>query len=92
MKAEDPNRDELLNCFVDGELSPRQRTEIKRLAANDPEIAGKIKQIETVRNLLRSLPREDPPGEVAENVRVLLERQMHDEEEDTDVQTEIASR
>jgi hypothetical protein len=75
MKAQDSNRDELFNSFVDGELSPRQRTEVKRLAAHDQDVAGRIRQIENVRNLLRSLPREDPPDEIADNVRRLLERQ-----------------
>jgi len=75
MKAQDSNRDELLNSFVDGELSPRQRTEVKRLAAHDQDVAGRIRQIENVRNLLRSLPREEPPNEIADNVRLLLERQ-----------------
>ncbi len=75
MKEQDSNRDELLNSFVDGELSPRQRTEVKRLAVHDESIAGRIRQIENVRNLLRSLPREDPPEDIADNLRLLLERQ-----------------
>ena len=75
MNEQDSNRDELLNSFVDGELSPRQRTEVKRLAVHDQSIAERIRRIENVRNLLRSLPREDPPEEIADNVRLLLERQ-----------------
>lgn len=74
MKSQNPNCDEIINSFVDGELSPRQRTEIKRLAAHDRDVAGRIRQIKNCRNLLRSLPREDPPLEITENVRVLLER------------------
>ncbi|MFC1762429.1 anti-sigma factor family protein [Planctomycetota bacterium] len=73
MKAH-ANNEELFNSYVDGELSPRERTEVKRLAANDPAVYRQLRQLRNTRIMLRSLPREEPPAEIAENILALLER------------------
>ena len=37
--------DELLSCYVDGELSERGRTEVKRLIQHDESVAAKLLRI-----------------------------------------------
>lgn len=66
--------DELLNSFIDGELSERQKTEVQRLVAHDPEIAKRFQQLQKCRMLVASLPYEQAPVDMAEKVKATLER------------------
>lgn len=65
---------ELLNSFIDGELSERQKTEVQRLIAHDPEIAKCFQQLQKCRMLVASLPYEHAPVDMAEKVKAALER------------------
>jgi len=65
---------ELLNSFIDGELSERQKTEVQRLIAHDPKIARRLQQLQKCRLLVASLPYEQAPIDMAEQVRIALER------------------
>jgi hypothetical protein len=69
-----PNLDELLSSFIDGELSPRQRTEVQRMAAHDPAVARRLRQLQNCRTLVCSLPPAEAPGELLEQIRQSLER------------------
>ena len=80
MKA-DPKIDELLCSFVDGELPPRQQTEIQRLAARDPEISRRLRQLQNCRALVSALPRSEAPGELFEQIKVAVERKTLLEEQ-----------
>jgi negative regulator of sigma E activity len=72
MKSE--NIDELLNGFVDGELSPRQLTEVQRLIAHDMRILERLQQLQKGRILLNSLPVEQAPADMPDRVRTALEK------------------
>lgn len=65
---------ELLNSFIDGELSERQKTEVQRLIAHDPGIAKRFQQLQKCRLLVASLPYEQAPADMAEKVKAALER------------------
>ncbi len=69
-----PNLDELLSSFMDGELSPRQRTEVQRMAAHDPAVARRLRQLQNCRTLFCALPPAEAPGEMLEQIRQSLER------------------
>jgi hypothetical protein len=69
-----PNLDELLSSFMDGELSPRQRTEVQRMAAHDPAVARRLRQLENCRTVFCSLPPAEAPGDMLEQIRQSLER------------------
>jgi len=71
-----PKIDELLSGFIDGELTERQCTEVKRLVAHDRTIAKRLQQLEKTKNLLASLPRQHAPTELLGDVKNLLERRM----------------
>lgn len=72
MKSE--NIDELLNGFIDGELSPRQLTEVQRLIAHDMRILERLQQLQKGRMLLNSLPVEQAPADMPDRVRTALEK------------------
>jgi len=67
--------DELLCSFIDGELPLRQQTEVQRLAARDPEVAERLRELQNCRNLVSALPRAEAPGLMLEQIKQSLERQ-----------------
>ncbi|OHB67959.1 MAG: hypothetical protein A2Y76_01195 [Planctomycetes bacterium RBG_13_60_9] len=69
-----PNLDELLCSFMDGELSVRQRTEVQRMAAHDPAVARRLKQLEKSRAMISSLPMAEAPVDMLERIKESLER------------------
>lgn len=69
-----PNLDELLSSFIDGELSPRQRTEVQRMAADDAEVARRLRQLQNCKTMFSSLPPAEAPGDLLEQIRQSLER------------------
>jgi len=72
--GDDFNIDELLNGFIDGELSARQQTELQRLLSHDAEIAERLRRLQRCRMLVNSLPREKAPAGLVEDVKATLER------------------
>ncbi len=71
---EKPDINELLSSFIDSELSERQKTEVQRLIAHDPEIAKRLQQLQKCRLLVASLPYELAPIDMAKQVEAVLER------------------
>jgi negative regulator of sigma E activity len=70
-----PEIDELLNSFIDGELPPRQQTEIQRLIAHDPQVRQRLRQLQKCKMLLASLPFAEAPAGMLENIKAALERE-----------------
>lgn len=68
--------DFLIQGFLDGELTQRQRTELKRLAQHNPSIRKELHVLFRQKELFSSLPVEKAPKELAEEVRLKLERRM----------------
>ncbi len=71
---ENLNIDELLNSFIDDELSPRHRTEVQRLIAHDAEVTERLAELERCKMLVGSLPRAEAPPEMVEDIKAALER------------------
>jgi hypothetical protein len=65
--------DELLNGFVDGQLTVRQETEVQRLIENDPQIAQRLRQLQKCRVLMNSLPVANAPAQILDNIKATLE-------------------
>lgn len=66
--------DELLNSYIDGELSDRHVTEIKRLIAHDEQVARRLRELQKTKELLAALPRAKAPAGLAEDVKKSLHR------------------
>ncbi len=67
------NIDELLNGFIDGQLTPRQLTEMQRLITHDVEIVERLHQLQRCKMLLSSLPSAEAPAELAAEIKATLE-------------------
>ena len=71
---ENPDIEELLNSFIDGELTARQRTEIQRLISHDAQVAQRLRELQKCKMLVGSLPFDEAPAEMAEGIKTLLQR------------------
>ena len=80
-----PEIDELLNGFIDGELTARQQTEVQRLIAHDSHIAERLRKLQKCRMLLGSLPCAEAPDDMLEAVKASLERTalLNEQQEDS---------
>ena len=66
--------DDMLSSYADGELSVRQNTEIQRLAERNEDIKARLQGLQNLKALINGLPRPEAPEEIADQIRVLLER------------------
>jgi hypothetical protein len=73
-EKKEPNLDELLNSYLDGELDERQLTEIKRLILNDPQTAAKLQKLKKIKDLLGALPKQPAPPEILHGVKAYMAR------------------
>jgi hypothetical protein len=68
----DPKIEELLNGFLDGELTEPEQAEVQRLISEDKEIARRLMELERCRMLVNSLPPAEPPAEVVAGIKQLI--------------------
>ncbi len=87
-----PNLDELLNSFIDGELAPRQHTEVQRLLAHDEKIAQRLKELQQCKMFLSSMPVVEAPPQILENVKASLARRTLLGEEPSAFDDQIGAR
>jgi hypothetical protein len=73
MKHENENIEELLNSFIDGELTEKEQTRVKQLVSRNADVARRLRELRNSKMLVSSLPREEAPAQILENVKVLLE-------------------
>ena len=70
-----PEIDELLSAYLDGQLSDRQHTEVKRLLRNDKEVAERLNHLGQQKQLLGAMPIETAPAGMLDTIQASLERQ-----------------
>jgi hypothetical protein len=72
----DQKIEELLNSFIDGELSPAEADEVRRLVSEDKDIASLLRRLERCRLLVSSLPPAEPPAEVVAEIKASLRSRL----------------
>lgn len=73
MKHENQNIEELLNSFIDGELTEREETQVKQLISRNADAARRLRGLRKSKMLVGSLPYEEAPAQILENVKASLE-------------------
>lgn len=86
MYKKDQRIEELLNGFIDDELTPAEQAEVQRLISKDKGIARRLTELERCRMLVNSLPPAEPPAEVIAGIKQLLRSRT------TEGQKDIESR
>jgi anti-sigma-K factor RskA len=73
MKFEqNPKIEELLNSYIDDELSADERSEVQRLVRENHTIAQRLRQLERCKAMVNSLPPAEPPAQVVAGIKQLL--------------------
>jgi hypothetical protein len=75
-QIENPNIEELLNSYIDGELSERENTEVQRLISHDAKVAQRLRELQTSKMLVSSLPRAEAPARILDEVKASLETEV----------------
>jgi len=68
----DKRINELLNSFIDGELSVTQQTEVKQLISQNTEIARRMQQLQKCKSLIGSMPRVKAPSRILTEIKTSL--------------------
>ena len=55
---------ELLNSYIDGELTEREKTEVLRLVSDDQQVARRLRELQKTQMLVGSLPRAEAPARI----------------------------
>lgn len=66
--------EDLLSAYVDDELSPRERTEVKRLVRNDKKLADQLRRLEKQKELMLAMPVVSAPQGLVQDVKGAVER------------------
>ncbi len=69
-------KSEMLSSYIDDRLSPRQITELKRLLDHDSQLRQELEVLERQKQLLRTLPVEAAPPELAGEIKAAIERRF----------------
>ena len=72
-QIENPNIEELLNSYIDGELTEREKTEVQRLISHDAQVTQRLRELQTSKMLVSSLPRAEAPARILDEVKASLE-------------------
>jgi hypothetical protein len=72
----DPKIEELLNGYIDGELSAAEDDYVQQLVSEDKDIAALLRRIERCRMLVSSLPPAEPPAEVVAQIKSSLRSRL----------------
>jgi hypothetical protein len=66
--------EEILNCYIDGELDERKSNEVKRLIDNDKEIYSLYDSLKRYKNLMDAVSQQPVPEGLCDNITSQLER------------------
>jgi anti-sigma-K factor RskA len=69
---QNPKIEELLNSYIDGELSADERSQVERLISENSGVAQRLHQLEKCKVLVSSLPPAEPPAAVVAGIKELI--------------------
>jgi anti-sigma-K factor RskA len=69
---QNPKIEELLNSYIDDELSADERSEVQHLVRENHTIAQRLRQLERCKAMVSSLPPAEPPAEVVAGIKELI--------------------
>lgn len=71
-KRENPNIEELLNSFIDGELAESEQKEVQRLISQDASAAQRLRELQKTKMLVGSLPAAEAPARILHEIKSSL--------------------
>ena len=89
---QNPKIEELLNSYIDDELSADERSEVQRLVHEDHTIAQRLRQLERCKAMVSSLPPAEPPAAVVAGVKQLLRNHSADTSKSKHIESRRGAR
>ncbi len=80
-ERENPNIEELLNSFIDGELAGNEQKEVQRLISQDAGIAQRLRELQKTKMLVSSLPAAEAPARILHELKASLKIHAHPAEQ-----------
>jgi len=71
---ENADIEELLNGYIDAELTARRQNEVQRLISHDTQVERRLRELQNCKMLVSSLPCAEAPAEMIEDIKASLER------------------
>ncbi|MHC4641663.1 MAG: anti-sigma factor family protein [Planctomycetota bacterium] len=79
-ERENPNIEELLNSFIDGELAEDEQNEVQRLISQDTHVAQRLRELQKTKMLVSSLPAAEAPAGILHEIKTSLKICAHSAE------------
>ena len=73
-QRKNPDIEELLNSFIDGELTEKEHAEVQRLISDDEQVARRLRELRNSKMLVSSLPYAEAPAQILDGIKASLER------------------
>ena len=89
---QNPKIEELLNSYIDDELSADERSEVQRLVRENHTIAQRLRQLERCKAMVSSLPPAEPPAAVVAGIKQLLRNHSADTNESKHIESRRGAR
>ncbi|MGD0597921.1 MAG: hypothetical protein ABSA64_10440 [Sedimentisphaerales bacterium] len=89
---QNPKIEELLNSYIDDELSADERSEVQRLVRENHTIAQRLRQLERCKAMVSSLPPAEPPAQVVAGIKQLLRNHSAGKSESTHIESRRGAR
>ena len=80
-EREKPNIDEILNSFIDGELTESEHNEVQRLISDDTQVAQRLRELQNSKMLVSSLPHAEAPAHVLPDIKASVEAETQSAEQ-----------
>ncbi len=79
-ERENPNIEELLNSFIDGELTESERNEVQHLISQDASAAQRLRELQKTKILVSSLPVAEAPASILHELKASMKIHAHSSE------------
>jgi hypothetical protein len=69
---ENERQEELLNGYIDGELTADERSQVEQLIREDRTVEQRLRELEKCKALVSSLPPAEPPADVVTGIQEII--------------------
>jgi hypothetical protein len=79
-ERENANIEELLNSFLDGELTESEQNEVRHLISRDARSAQRLRELQKTKMLVSSLPAAEAPASILHELKTYMKIHTHSAE------------
>ena len=80
-EIENPKIEELLNSFIDGELTESEQNKVQRMISQDKHVAQQLRELRKTKMLVSSLPAAEAPDSILHEIKASMNIHAHSNEQ-----------